>query len=231
MVCFQKIGADHVYANINCQDYASIFKSGLDETVKLVTDGCGSCPHSEVGAILFHQILNQTKSTLSLPGTGMEFVIGSVFNKIDHCIPEHSDDFVLNNLLFTVLLVIERDTHWDVYYAGDGYILAQDNEDMIHNIQLDDGEYPQYWGYNLIQDKSKLCAYQEGVKLKYTNFLKSEFKNIGVASDGLRFVNQLKLDVDKTAFWKYLAEGREGKIRQLVNKNQLAFKDDLSIAF
>ena len=104
---------------------------------------------------------------------------------------------------------------------------------IIEFEQLDDGEYPCYYVYNFIKDKSSLVEYKDGVTFKITRFNKEEYQNVGVATDGLRFYENLN-DVEKTKFIGFLHEGKGPQIEKLINRNNRKnemFHDDISICF
>ena len=103
-----------------------------------------------------------------------------------------------------------------------------DNIDNDNNGFIDDIN-----GYNFIEDKSVLNAYQDGVSFKMNRYSKQEFMNVGVATDGLRFFEKL-LDVEKTKMLQFLHDGKGPQIEKLINRNNLKngmFHDDISICF
>jgi len=115
---------------------------------------------------------------------------------------------------------------------GDGYIITKDKQKNLDFILLDDGEYPNYYAYNKISDKSKLLDMKYPLIFKESCFQKDQFENVGVASDGLRFILDLPdHDIRLQNFKQYLLEDREGKIKQLINREPDLFKDDVSICF
>ena len=82
-------------------------------------------------------------------------------------------------------------------------------------------------------DKSALTAYQEGVNFKVFRFSKSNYANVGVATDGLRFSENL-FAAEWNKLLKFLQEGKGSRIEKLVNRNNLQtglFHDDISICF
>ena len=141
--------------------------------------------------------------------------------------------FIFQNYCFTILVCFEFENEFVVYSCGDGYIIKESADDVITFEQLDDGEYPRYYVYNFIEDKSCLVEYKDGVTFSVSRFSKEEYKNIGVATDGLRFYENL-LDVEKTKFMDFLHDGMGPKIEVLINRNNKKnemFHDDISICF
>ncbi|MCL2869251.1 protein phosphatase 2C domain-containing protein [Candidatus Saccharibacteria bacterium] len=216
-----KIGADHLFYGKNRQDFV-INLPGF----KIVLDGCGSMPFSEVGVSLFGQLLAKRSQDLNV--NNFEQVVDGIFTQLTNLSPE-SDEFCLDNLCFTILACFELDHTWVVKVCGDGFILLH-QANRVDYVPLDDGKYPRYYAYNYIRDKTLLLQYANGVDFTTFSFSKIGFSNIGVASDGLRFVYDLALD-EQVEFQKRLLSGKSGKLSMLINRNQAVFKDDISICF
>ena len=89
----------------------------------------------------------------------------------------NDNSFIFQNYCFTILACFEHDEEFVVLSCGDGYIIKE-NEDGINFEELDDGEYPCYYVYNLIEYKFVLCAYQDGVYFKMNRYSKQEFMNM-----------------------------------------------------
>jgi serine/threonine protein phosphatase PrpC len=227
-IVLSKPGADHLYAGVNRQDFA-VQLPGL----KLVLDGCGSTRFPEVGATLFAQLLAEEYVRREREGQDLiepaefEDVVRTIFDKLSLLLP--TDELKLANLCFTILACFERETEFVVMNCGDGFILASQGENMFQ-LQLDDGEYPKYFAYNLVSDKDSLVEYRDGVAFTTRRFSKDEYDNVGVATDGLRFVDQLTRP-DQYSFYEYLRQGRKGKVAMTINRNSAVFKDDISVAF
>lgn len=228
IVC--KMGSDHKFANMNNHDFAFNLLN-----MKIVTDGCGSGKHSEVGTRLFGQLFARKAKEYFDKGESIceeNFIeiVNSIFEKMLEICSDTS--FIFQNYCFTILVCFELEDEFVVYSCGDGYIIKENEEGIIFD-KLDDGEYPCYYIYNFIIDKSALKEYKEGVSFKVTRFSKSEYSNVGVASDGLRYSENL-LDVEKSKMMKFLHEGKGPQIEVLINRNNLRnemFHDDISICF
>jgi|GEM_PF-1106819 hypothetical protein len=228
VITLSKTGSEHLYADKNKQDFAVQLSN-----VKIVLDGCGSTQFPEVGSTLFGQMLvreQEEREAKGLPGVSPDnflSVTWRIFDRLAGLVP--TDTFRLNNLLFTIMACFETSDEFVVMSCGDGYILAQQGEE-IEAILLDDGEYPRYFGYNLIEDKGLLKEYLGGVQFTVNIFSKNEYSNVGVATDGFRFVESLGV-LDRTHFYEYLLSGRKGRIGMMINRNIQMFKDDISICF
>lgn len=230
VICVCKMGSDHKFANMNNHDFAFNLLN-----MKIVMDGCGSGKHSEVGTRLFGQLFARKAKEYFDKGESIceeNFieVVNSIFCKMLELCSDAS--FIFQNYCFTILVCFELEDEFVVYSCGDGYIIKE-NEDGITFDVLDDGEYPCYYVYNFIADKSALKEYKEGVDFKVTRFSKEDYINVGVASDGLRYSENL-LDVEKSKLMNFLHDGKGPQIEKLVNRNNLKnemFHDDISICF
>lgn len=224
-----KTGSDHIFANKNNHDFMFNLLN-----MKIVLDGCGSGNHSEIGSKLFAQLFSRKvkefyDKNIEVNETNFIDIVNSVFYKMmSLCDDSH---FILNNYCFTILVCFEMADEFVVFSCGDGYIIKESNEGIEFEM-LDDGEYPCYYVYNFITDKSILKEYKDGVNFKVARFSKEDYINVGVATDGLRYTEKL-LEVEKIKFMKYLQEGKSGQIEKLINRNNQngIFHDDISICF
>ena len=103
------------------------------------------------------------------------------------------------------------------------------NDEGIHFEKLDCREYPKYLVYNFI-DPSYLKQYKDGVGIDHHHF--GDAKNVGVASDGIRFVvDRPDDDLLKKEFIDILKSGKEIQMKRFINRNPKVFQDDVSIVF
>ena len=252
-----KIGKHHLEYGENCQDYGKYEviteeKYGKDysrlvKTHKVVCDGCSEGKHSEVGVKLFVSKFNaDTIGGMEIPlSQTIRFVCCKDYFKAVKGYPQINavdldDSMIKDYCCFTILSVkevkgvvtnIESDLNFFmVEYCGDGYIITQDYEDNIEFIRLDDGEYPKYLAYNFIRDKSRMKQYQDGVNVIRKDFPMKNYKNVGVASDGIRFILEEEGEL-KDKFIQLLRENKEVKMKRFININQDIFKDDVTISF
>ncbi|MDE7478280.1 MAG: hypothetical protein K2M91_10075, partial [Lachnospiraceae bacterium] len=166
-----KTGSLHLELGLNCQDY------GLEkEHLKLVCDGCSEGAHSEVGVKMFCHLSELGYSTRQ------------IFRRLINLFGQSSAT-IKDYLCFTILKVVENEEAFKVSYCGDGYIILEDMEGNISFKELNDGEYPKYFVYNYC-DTKMLSYYKEGVEISELILLKKIYKNVGIASDGLRFIVQ-----------------------------------------
>lgn len=214
-----KIGQQHIEYGINCQDYG-MEKNG----VKIVCDGCSEGKHSEVGAKTFCHLMQygDSKYRTAKPLDAEFCKMVEIFGQT----PETIRDF----LCFTILMVVETENEFVVSYCGDGFIIEETTDGRLIIEKLDDGEYPKYYAYNYT-DPSSLKYYKDGVSFQTRVFSKSEYKNVGVASDGIRFAVQNVDDEVRGGFIDAVRSGKSGKLKRFINKHQSVFKDDTTVVF
>lgn len=206
-----KIGLQHLEIGMNCQDY------GVQcNNIKLVCDGCSEGSHTEVGA--------KTYCHLAERGYGLH----QIFKRLVDIFGESSKS-VKNYLCFTIISLSEDEDMYKLNYCGDGYIILQDLEGDITFEELTDGEYPKYFAYNYV-DSDTLKYYKDGVEMNEKEYSKDIYQNIGVASDGLRFI--LREDDElQDEFISILKLKNAVKMKRFINKYQSIFKDDITIVF
>lgn len=203
-----KIGQQHIDYGINCQDYG-MEKNG----VKVVCDGCSEGKHSEVGVKTFCHLIQNGVST------------DDAFTKLIEIFGQTPGN-IRDYLCFTILMVVETDDSFTVVYCGDGFIMEEFVDGRFIVEELTDGEYPKYYAYNYV-DKDSLTHYKDGVGFQTRFFPKSEYKNIGIASDGVRYARTS--EEIYTGFVDALLSGKEARVKRFINKNQAVFKDDITV--
>lgn len=224
LVIVNKIGNDHYIKSINNQDYFFV-----SDKVKMVFDGCSSGKNSEVGVKLFSSFLSMIDKEKLEKVELFEENVKMVFEKLISI--SNNINFIFDNLCFTIVAVFETEENFIVKYAGDGYVIAQ-KDNSIEYISLEDGcenGYPKYYVYNYVE-KEYLLDYKTGVKFEEKVFLKEEYQNVGVATDGLRFAFELDFS-EQNKLEEFLLLGKAGKIKILINRNKIKFHDDITICF
>lgn len=208
-----KIGYEHKENGTNCQDYGFVDNEGN----RIVCDGCSEGKHSEVGAKLYCYLAGNCRMTAEK--AFLKLV--NFFGNSAECLKDY--------LSFTVLELLGTPNEFVVRYCGDGYIILQDNDGNITFEELTDGEYPKYFIYNYIDEKY-LRHYKDGVSFSTKEYSTKQYRKIGIASDGLRFILQADESL-KNEFIECLKSGKEMKLKLFINRNQKIFKDDITIVF
>ncbi len=217
IICRQ--GQGHYMEGLNNQDFYY-----AENNIKVITDGCSESKFSEVGTRLFCQYFSLLETRFDY--TKLEENVEKVFSKIIAVLSDTCDSsintFIENNMLFTIIACFELEDCFIVKYIGDGYIVAINANDMVSYIRLNYGKMPPYFAYN----KIKTEKYKNKIEFKTLEFLKEDFKNIGVASDGLEPIAQKKIGDDIEPI--ILGHSSKYSIAGIVSANEKCFYDDVT---
>ncbi len=214
-ICRQ--GNGHYLNGLNNQDFCY-----MENNLKLVTDGCSSAEFSEVGTRLFVQAFAKLPNRFDV--NEFEANVRKAFDSILSITDaESANDFIANNLLFTIIACFETEDKYIVKFIGDGYIITVNHEDAVSYTRLFYGKTPPYFAYT----KIPTTTYEEPLKFKTFEYSKKDFRLVGIASDGIAPIADKKLDVDFDALilgtdTKYSPEG-------IIRSNQSQFFDDITI--
>ncbi len=220
----QIIGRSHLLANKNCQD--ALIKGSLEVHGKkiyygVICDGCGSGINSEVGARLGAAYLGQQIESLLKSRTSLDKIphilhkrILGFFKGMLGQIPFDSassrNNFIGDNLLFTILGFIYTEDEVIIFAQGDGVLVVNDQVTV-----RDENNQPNYIAYDLVGRQSEFDVF------KFAGALVSK---LAISSDAL---------VDEQDFVGELWEnshpfGLQRKVNVLSNEEH-RFKDDLSV--
>jgi hypothetical protein len=209
-----KIGYEHVLFGKNNQDY------GLNlEKVKIICDGCSEGKHSEVGAKLFCHLFQRIYD-----GT-LDITTQTIFNRIINELDFNQVENIKNYLLFTIIYLKQRENYYYIYNCGDGIIIKQKNDNTFEYDLIEQEGLPKYYAYNFIPEEY-LSKYKNGVSFDEKEYLKSDYKAIGIASDGLQYILNSYF---KDEFEELLIKRKEAAIKRLINREHKYFKDDITI--
>jgi hypothetical protein len=250
-----KIGFDHILNGTNCQDFGleikdinkSIYIGNIDNIINLkklkcVVDGCGEGENSEIGAKLF--CLSLQNNLINMDIKNFKDILHKSFldtikildinNKTDD---EYKIKVIKNYFCFTILIVLETENDFITFECGDGYIIKQTHNDDITFDKIDYGVAPKYYAYNFINEQY-LQQYKEKVDFTINIYKKEDYKNIGIATDGLRFILQ---DTTFFKFSQFLILGKEVVIKRRINlansfdikldNGNIRYRDDITICF
>ncbi|MDO4283409.1 MAG: hypothetical protein Q4D02_07205 [Clostridia bacterium] len=231
-VLINKMGSLHVFEDIANQDYFLAV-----DNIKMVLDGCskdenGEWLKSEVGVKLFSQLFERLPKDIRNNPELLETCVNLIFDKLISLATDKS--FISQNFCFTILIVYELEEKFVVKYCGDGYIITRkknvsEAEDELEYISLEsecNEGCPKYYVYNYISSK----LYSEGVSFKTKEFSKEEYENVGIASDGLRYLLDLGFPV-KSKLDENLLNDKAGRIRVQIARNYDSIKDDITICY
>lgn len=224
-----KMGTAHKQSDINCQDATG----SLGNRLKVVCDGCSEGKHSEVGAKLFCKMfvnkyanfVNKGKNFIDIPALMM-----TIMDELVQLFGDNQQD-IKDYLSFTILVAekIPESNDFYVYYCGDGYVIKSKDDGYVTFEKLDCGAYPKYLAYNYIYSDF-MKAYGSGVRIEMLEY--ENYCNVGVASDGIRFVADLEDDNNlKKEFKQILLSGKDMKMKLFFNRNSTIFQDDFSVVF
>ena len=219
-ICRQ--GNGHYLSGTNNQDFCY-----MEGNLKLLTDGCSGSLYAEVGTRLFNQYFSSLDDRFKVHK--FEKNVETCFSKICSLFSsfgtEKLNEFIMNNMLFTIIACFELDDKFVVKFLGDGYLITVNQNDMLSFIRLAYGKFPPYYAYNKVEAQS----YDKKLKFKTFEFPKSHFKNVGIASDGIMPIAEKKINEDFTPF--FLGTPSKYTIEGLLKSYQGSFSDDVTILF
>ena len=140
-------GFEHYLQHINNQDFA--FETSR---MLLVLDGCSGAKYSEVGTRLFTQLFSRKEENDSVEN--FENNVKEVFDEIIKIFrgfypnsEEFENDFIMENLLFTIIACFDCEKEFIVKMFGDGYIITQNMMDNLSFLKFSYGKCPPYFAY------------------------------------------------------------------------------------
>ena len=148
------IGRDHRIVPKNCQDGFHVKNRG-PITVGIVTDGCGSGAHTEVGAqigarLVCEAVLAERERVGFISDIRWDRVLADVVSTLHVLARQMGDSLsaVVNEfLLFTVVGVVMDDSEAGFFNFGDGVVII--NQQLIE-LGPFPGNQPPYLGYCLV---------------------------------------------------------------------------------
>jgi hypothetical protein len=146
------IGREHQRTGRNNQDSLYVCGEG-DMLAAVVTDGCGSGAHSEVGAQLGARCVGRAVLTVLGQGVGvedpefLERVRAEVLGFLSSLTAQLGTSLVGEHLLFTVVGAVVTPRHTLVFSAGDG-LWALNGE--VHALGPYPNNAPPYLAYGLL---------------------------------------------------------------------------------
>ena len=216
-------GFGHFTQGLNNQDFG-----GETPRMLLVVDGCSGCTYSEVGTRLFTQLFLRKEECDNSEKfeNNVKEVFDDLISMMEKYYPNRDileNEFIMDNLLFTVIACFETENEYIVKIFGDGYIITQNTKGSTSYIKLSYGKYPPYFAYKYCKDT---CSEYNDYEFKTYHFDKTIFKNVAIASDGIMpFAKGEIPEIDEA-----IAHRNKGKIATLIKNNKTLFNDDVTIA-
>ncbi len=172
-------GFGHFVDGINNQDF------GIESSRAIVIlDGCSGAKYSEVGTKLFAQLLKRKEDWDNVEK--FEDNVEETFNNIiqmfrPYYTDEKLENFIMDNLLFTIIALFQDEEKFIVKIFGDGYVVSQNKKRRISYMKFYYGKCPPYYAYRFCRSYSQFLDHD----FKTLHFSKKSFSNIGIATDGI----------------------------------------------
>lgn len=216
-------GFGHFTQGLNNQDFALESPRML-----LVLDGCSGAKYSEIGTRLFAQLFSRKEEWDSVEK--FEDNVKSVFDEIvammERYYPvrkELEEEFIMENLLFTIIACFKTESQYIVKLFGDGYVITQNSRNHVSYIKFAYGKCPPYFAY-------KYCNLQgldfSNYEFKTFYFDRSVFQNVAIATDG---VMPIVKEGNKMAD-KDIVSGKKTGVQLAIQDKRQSFSDDVTIA-
>ena len=206
-------GIGHFDRGINNQDFR--FETSR---MLLVLDGCSEAEFSEVGTRLFTQIFSKKEECDKL-----EKFEDNVKEEFDYLVKIMEkflvQEYIMENLLFTIIACFEEEDQYVVKLFGDGYIITQNYSGAISYMKFSYGKFPPYYAY-------RYCNMNFDKVFKTFSFDKKIFPKIAIATDGI--VPIVKGEIP--GFDSLLFEGNNALIQASIKNLRQIFFDDVTIA-
>ena len=213
-------GFGHFTEGLNNQDF------GLETSqMLLVLDGCSGAKYSEVGTRLFAQLFakkegyEQYEKFETNVKEIFEDLLG-MMSKYYSTEQEMEKDFIMENLLFTILACFQTEEKYIVKLFGDGYIITENMQGCISYMRFSYGKFPPYFAYKYCKNMN----FQE-YSFKTFEFDKKVFKRVGIASDGILPI--VKGEVQGVE--SFIKNENELMMGMTIRSQRQSFYDDVTI--
>ena len=216
-------GFGHFTDGLNNQDF------GIETPrMLLILDGCSGAKYSEVGTRLFAQLFSRKEECDNLEK--FEENVKNTFDEIiammEKYYPTRKEleiEFIMENLLFTIIACFKTEDKYIVKLFGDGYIATQNKLGLVSYMKFSYGKCPPYFAY-------RYCDFCEDEDFKNYQFKTFYFDNkvfpkICIATDGIMPI--AKGDVEGVD--NFLFEGNEEYINATINTEKQSFFDDITL--
>lgn len=213
-------GFGHFTQGINNQDF------GIETSrMLLIFDGCSDAKYSEIGTRLFAQLFSRKEECDNLEKfeDNVKSVFDSLIKTMEKYYPvreELEKQFIMENLLFTIIACFETEEEYVVKLMGDGYIITQNVKGLVSYMKFAYGKCPPYFAYKYCNVKP-FRDYQ----FKTFKFNKKVFPKVAIATDGIMPIAKGEVNgLDNS-----IIDGNELLVGIGINNQRQKFYDDVTI--
>lgn len=213
-------GFGHFTQGINNQDF------GIETSrMLLIFDGCSDAKYSEIGTRLFAQLFSRKEECDNLEKfeDNVKSVFDSLIQTMEKYYPvreELEKQFIMENLLFTIIACFETEEEYVVKLMGDGYIITQNIKGLVSYMKFAYGKCPPYFAY-------KYCNMEpfRDYQFKTFKFNKKVFPKVAIATDGIMPIAKGEVNgLDNSVI-----AGNELLVGIGINNQRQKFYDDVTI--
>ena len=213
-------GFGHFTQGLNNQDF------GIETPrMLLVLDGCSGAKYSEVGTKLFAQVFlrkeecdNHEKFEDNVKEVFDELI--GMMGKYYPSKEELEKEFIMDNLLFTIIACFKTEDKYIVKIFGDGYVVTQNQQGLYSYMKFSYGKYPPYFAYKYCSDMNF-----QNYQFKTFEFDRKVFPKIGIGSDGiLPMVKGELIGADNLIF-----NANKKMLENAIKGQRQSFSDDVTI--
>lgn len=213
-------GFGHFIRGLNNQDF------GIETPrMLLVLDGCSEAKYSEVGTRLFAQLFSRKEECDKYEKfeDNVKEVFEEIIGMMEKYYPnkeELEQDFIMENLLFTIIACFKTEDKYIVKLFGDGYVVTQNRQGSISYMKFTYGKRPPYFAY-------KYCSGMnfQSYQFKTFEFDKKVFSQVGIGSDGvLPMVKGELKGIDNI-----ICKGDKELLLRAIQNQRQSFFDDVTI--
>ncbi len=215
-------GFGHFTNGINNQDF------GMEnEKMVLILDGCSAAKYSDSGARLFGQLFSRKEECDSLEKfeDNVKSVFDDILTMLKKYYPISNDlerDYIMENLLFTIIACFETEDKYIVKLFGDGYIITQNAKGLLSYMKFAYGSCPPYYAYKYC---SQMAPTFKDYQFKTFTFDKTVFKKVLIATDGVMPIIKFDMkDIDTSI----IAENFS-LTETILKEKRMSFHDDITI--
>lgn len=214
-------GFGHFTDGLNNQDY------GIETPrMLLVLDGCSGGKYSEIGTRLFAQLFSRKEECDNVEKfeNNVKSVFDDLIDIMKKYYPVREDlekEFIMENLLFTIIACFQTENEYVVKLFGDGYVITQNSRAYVSYMRFSYGKYPPYFAY-------KYCNLQDYKEYQFKTFRfdKKRFPKVAIATDGIMPIAK----GDVKGLDKFVVEGNRNFLEMGIRTQRQLFYDDITIA-